>query len=117
MDFQVIDNPDFKKFKSNAGFKNSEFKLLAGLYSRAATARALNDIGVDVNFDEGVCTFTYYRTNTYKPYLQFLIRQVGPHTNMYELYLEGKGKIVKSGLFQRVYERLEQEITALMPKS
>lgn len=114
MTFRVIDNPDFKKFSRNAGFKNSEFKALAGLFSRAATVKALYDIGVDVDFDEGVCTFTYYRTNAYKPYLQFVIRHVGPHTAMYEVFKESKGRIAKSGLFRRAFKRLEDEIAELM---
>ena len=67
-----------------------------------------------MDFDEGACTFTYYRSNNYKPYLQFVIRHVGPHTSMYELYKEGKGRIAKSGLFKRAFERLEEEVAALM---
>ncbi len=50
--------------------------------------KALYDIAVDVDFEAETCTFTYYRSNTYKPYLQFVIRRVGPHTDMYELYQE-----------------------------
>lgn len=115
MTFRVIDNPEFDKFKKNAGFKNAEFKALAGIYSRAASVRALYDIGVDVDFDEGVCTFTYYRTNNYKPYLQFVIKHVGPHTAMYEVFKEGKGRIARSGLFKRAFARLEEEVAALMP--
>jgi len=114
MGFDVIDNPEFRKFKKKSGFKNAEFKALAGLYSRAASVKVLYDIGVDVDFDEGTCTFTYYRTNSYKPYLQFVIRHVGPHTDMYEVYLEGKGRITRSGLFSRAFKRLEEEIDNLM---
>ncbi len=114
MDFKVINNPEFNKFKAQSGFKNREFKMLAGLYSRAASQKALYDIAVDVDFDEGVCTFTYYQSNNYVPYLQFLIRRVGPHTDMYELYKEGKGRIAKSGLFDRTYERLEEEVAKIM---
>lgn len=115
MDFRVIDNPDFKKFKTQSGFKNSEFKRLAGLFSRAASFKVLYDIGLDVNFDEGVCTFTYYKSNAYKPFLQFVIRHVGPHTSLYELYMDGRGRIARSELFNRVFERLEREIEALLP--
>lgn len=115
MVFEVIDNPDFKKFKAAAGFRNHEFRLLASLFSRAAAARALYDFGVDVDFDEGACTFTYYRTNAYKPFLRFVIRHAGPRTALYELYAEGRGRIARSGLFRRVYDRLAQEIEGLMP--
>ena len=114
MGFKVIDNPDFKKFKAQSGFKNHQFKLLAGLFSRAASVKALYDIAVDVDFDEGLCTFTYYKSNNYVPYLQFVIRHVGPQTDMYELYKDGKGRITKSGLFDRAYKKLETEIEALI---
>lgn len=116
MNLTVIENPEFKKFKSRSGFRNAEFRKLATLYSRGVTGRAVHDMAVDVDFDEGVCTFTYYRGHGRTPYLQFLVRHVGPQSNMYELYLENKGRIAKSGLFDRVYERLEAEIMALMPK-
>ena len=115
MVFRVIDNPDFNKFKADAGFKNHEFKQLAGLYSRAASQKALFDMAVDVNFDEGTCSITYYRTNNYIPYLQFLIRHVGPKTCMYEIFKQDKGRIAKSGLFSRAFQRLEEEVVALMP--
>lgn len=114
MSFHVIDNPDFKKFRKKSGFSNTEFRQLAGLFSRAASAKALYDIAVDVDFDEGVCQFTYFRSNSYQPYLTFVIRQVGPRTDMYELYKEGKGRIAKSGLFDRVFARLEVEVAELM---
>lgn len=115
MDLTVIENPDFKKFKSRSGFRNAEFRALATLFSRGACAKAVQDMAVDVDFDEGVCTFTYYRGHSRTPFLQFVVRHVGPQTNMYELYMESRGRIAKSGLFARVYERLEAEITALMP--
>src|SRR5437870_21217 len=114
MGFDVIDNPEFKKFRKHSGFKNSEFKKLAGLYHRAAAVKALYDIAVDVDFDEGVCTFTYFQSNACKPAFQFVIRRVGPFTDMYELYKDGKGRIAKSGLFERVFERLEEEVNALI---
>ena len=95
-------------------FKNHEFRLLDGLFSRAASVKALNDRAIDVNLDEGACYFTYYRAENAAPYLQFVIRRVGPKTSMYELYKEGKGRITKSGLFERTYERLVEEVEALM---
>lgn len=114
MSFEIIDNPDYLKFRKQSGFTNAQFKKLAGLFSRAASVKALYDIGVDVDFENSVCTFTYFKSNSYQPYLQFVIRQVGPRTDMYELYKHGKGRIAKSGLFVRVYERLEQEVEELM---
>ena len=117
MVFTVIDNPDVQKFRKRSGFTNSQFKKLAGLYSRAASVKALYDIAVDVDFDEGTCTFTYYRSNTYKPCLQFVIRRVGPSTDMYELYKEAQGRIARSGLFDRTFQRLEEEVAVLMEDS
>jgi hypothetical protein len=114
MAFEVIDNPDYLKFRKRSGFSNAQFKKLAGLYSRAASVKALYDIGVDVDFEENVCTFTYYKSNTYQPYLQFIIRQVGPKTDMYEVYKAGKGRLIRSGLFDRALQRLEEEVLSLM---
>jgi hypothetical protein len=114
MVFQVIDNPDFGKFRTRSGFKNSEFRLLAGLFSRAASSKALMDMAVDIDFEEGICTISYYKTQ-YEPYLSFVVRHVGPKTTMYEVYKTEKGQLVKSGLFTRAYERLEAEVMALMP--
>jgi hypothetical protein len=114
MAFEVINNPDFEKFRARSGFKNSEFKMLAGLFSRAASAKALYDMSVDVDFEEGMCAISYFQSGARQPYLSFIIRQVGPHTDMYEVHKAGKGKILKSGLFARAYERLEEEVEALM---
>lgn len=114
MVFQVIDNPDFNKFRARSGFRNAEFRLLAGLFSHAASAKALLDMAVDVDFDEGTCTVSYFITR-YEPYLTFVVRHVGPRASMYEVYKGGKGQLVKSGLFARAYERLEAEVMALMP--
>lgn len=111
---EVIDNLEFRKKIRRSGFSNAEFKKLAGLFSRAAAVKALYDIGVDVDFEESICTFTYYRSNSYQPYLQFVIRRVGPRTDMYELYKEGKGRITKSGLFSRTFSRLQEEVEDLM---
>lgn len=116
MVFQVIDNPDFGKFRARSGFKNAEFRLLAGLFSRAASAKALMDMAVDVDFEEGTCTISYYKTR-YEPSLRFVVRHVGPKTVMYEVYRAEKGLIAKSGLFQRAYERLTEEIEALTPSA
>lgn len=117
MTLKVINNPDFQKFKAHSGFKNHEFKRLAGLFSIGASYKAIYDIAVDVDFDENICTFTYYRSNSYVPYLQFLIRRVGPNTDMYEVYKDGKGRISKSGLFERSFEKLEEEIQALIDEA
>lgn len=117
MSFQVIDNPDYLKFKDKSGFKNHEFKQLAALFSRGASHKIMYDMGVDVDFEDSVCTFVYYRSSAYIPYLQFIVRQVGPRTTMYEVWKEGKGRIAKSGMFSRAYDKLEQEIQDLIDES
>ncbi|MDP7142219.1 MAG: hypothetical protein QF692_07665 [Alphaproteobacteria bacterium] len=114
MSFKVIDNPQFAKKNAKAGFKNHEFKKLAGLFSHGATHRVLYDIAVDVDFDEGLATFTYYRSNAYIPFLTFIVRQVGPRTMMYEVWKDEKGRITKSGMFERAFEKLEIEINDLI---
>jgi hypothetical protein len=114
MVFEVIDNPDLARFRRQSGFTNFQFKRLAGLYSRAASARALYDMAVDVDFETQTCSITYYQSNARRPFLQFLIKRVGPHTDMYEVYKEGKGRICKSGLFNRAFGRLEEEVEGLM---
>lgn len=114
MSFVVIDNPEIRQFRKRSGFTNAQFKNLAGLFSRGAAVKVLYDIAVDVDFEAGTCTFTYYRSNAYRPWMQFVIRRVGPHTDMYELYKEGQGRIARSGLFARTFARLEEEVAALI---
>ena len=104
----------FSKSSHPSGFTNAQFKQLDGLYLQAAAEKVLNYRAVDCDFDEGLATYTYYKAEKFKPYLQFVIRRVGPRTTMYEVYLEGKGRIAKSGIFQRAYEKLHAEIMTLM---
>lgn len=114
MAFTIIENPDFGAFSKRSGFRPHEFKRLAGLFSRAASVKAVVDMAVDVDFEEGVCKFSYYRTRHAPPFLTFVVRHVGPRTNMYELWAGPQGRICKSGLFSRVFERLEAEIEELI---
>ena len=114
MNFTVIENPDFGRLQK-AGFTKSQFQRLDALYLRAVQARVLNARAVEVDFEEGVATFTYAKTEHHPPMFQFVIRQVGPRQVMYELYQEGKGRAYKSGLFDRVYEKIAAEIAALLP--
>ncbi len=116
MTFTVINNDNFSSSSRRSGFRNAEFKKLAGLYSRSSSRKLIYDMAVDANMDEGVCQFSYYRTPNSPAFLTFVVRHVGPRTDMYEIWMEGKGRIEKSGLFIRAYERLEQEIEALDPR-
>jgi hypothetical protein len=117
MTFTVIDNESLHQFTRRSGFRNAEFKRLAGLFSRSSLRKLVYDMAVDVDMEEGVCQFSYFRTPNSPAYLTFIVRHVGPRANMYELWCHGRGRIEKSGLFDRTFERLEQEIDALDPRS
>ena len=112
MSFTVITNPSFQV---KIGFTAAQFRKLDGLYCRAAAAKVLNYRTVECDFEEEIASYTYYQSPHQPPFLQFIIRRVGPQTMMFELYKQGCGRIVKSGLFDRSFERLEQEIEALLP--
>jgi hypothetical protein len=117
MTFTVINNENLQNFTRRSGFRNAEFRRLAGLFSRSSLRKLIYDMAVDVDMDEGVCQFSYYRTANSPAYLTFVVRHVGPRTDMYELWIAGRGRIEKSGLFDRTFERLEEEIDALDPRS
>ncbi len=98
----------------SSGFTQNQFKKLDALYLTAAAHKVLYNRAVDCDLDEGIARFTYYKTEHSAPILQFIIHRVGPRTNMFELYKEGKGRILKSGMFDRVYDKLREEIEALI---
>ena len=110
MTFEVIHNPAFNQ---PAGFTQNQFRKLDQLYCMAVHHKTLGYRAVDCDFDEGLAIYTYYLANQHVPYLQFLIRRVGPRTTMFEVFKQGKGRIVKSGVFDRAYERLREEIDQL----
>lgn len=114
MSFTVINNPGFSKLE-NAGFTRFQFQRLDALYLRANQAKVLMSRMVDVDFETGIATFSYAKSDHHAPMFQFIIRQVGPRQVMYELFQEGKGRAFKSGIFERVYEKLDAEIAALLP--
>ena len=111
MTFEVINNP---AYLAKMGFTNGQFKQLDGLYLRAAAVKVLNYRAVDCDFDEGVVTYTYYQSEGQAPYLQFVIRKVGPRALMYEVYKNAKGRIAKSGVFERAFEKLKGEVEGLL---
>ena len=104
----------FSRQSHASGFTNSQFKKLDGLYLLASSAKPLTYRTVDCDFDEGVATYTYYKSQHFSPYLSFVIRRVGPRTTMYEVYLQDKGRIVKSGVFEKAFERLQAEVENLL---
>ncbi len=110
MTFEVINNPAFFQ---PAGFTAAQFRKLDQLYCMAASDKVFTYRTVECDFDEGVAIYTYYKSEKHAPYLQFIIRKVGPRTTMFELFKQGKGRIAKSGIFDRIYEKLYSEIEAL----
>ncbi len=110
----MINNPHFGKFEK-AGFTRFQFQRLDALYLRAIQGKVLMSRFVDCDFDAGIATFSYAKSDVHPPLFRFVIRQVGPQQVMYELYQQGKGRAYKSGLFDRVYDRLEEAVMALMP--
>ncbi len=112
MTSNVIYNPAFTQA---AGFTQFQFRQLDQLYCRAAAEKILNYRSVECDFDEGVASYTYYISENQSPHLQFVIRKVGPRATMFELYKHSKGRIIKSGLFERAYERLCAEIEGMSP--
>ena len=114
MSDKVITIPQFAKHgDQSSGFTQSQFKQLDGLYLQAASQKTLTYRTVECDFDEGIASYTYYQSAQHQPYLQFIIRQVGPRTTMFEVFLQGKGRIAKSGLFERAFEKLAEEIRNL----
>ncbi|MGH1399021.1 MAG: hypothetical protein ACRBCT_07395 [Alphaproteobacteria bacterium] len=97
-----------------SGFTNVQFRKLDGLYLQACAAKTLTYRTVDCDFEEGVASYTYYKSAHFAPFLSFFIRRVGPRAMMYEVFLEGKGRIVKSGVFEKAFEKLKSEIEALI---
>jgi hypothetical protein len=111
MSLEILNNPALMKA---SGFTNVQFKKLDALYLRAAAMKVLTCRTVECDFDEGVASYTYYKAENHPPMLQFVIRRVGPRATMYEVYLQTKGRIAKSGDFKKAYTRLEEEIEALL---
>lgn len=109
MTFKLITNPSFEQI---SGFSAYQFRKLDALYLQAASRKTLTYRSVECDFDEGIASYTYYASEGRPAALQFVIRRVGPKTQMYEVYKEGKGRIMKSGVFERSYERLAEEIEA-----
>lgn len=110
MTFEVIHN---LAFSQPSGFSKNQFRKLDYLYCSAASAKMFSDRSVECDFDAGIASYTYYVASHHEPYLQFVIRKVGPRSTMFELYKQGKGRIMKSGIFDRTYDKLCSEIDAL----
>jgi hypothetical protein len=114
MDSTIIKPARFQRIEK-AGFTRFQFQRLDALYLRAMQAKVLMSRAVDCDFEEGILTFSYAKSDHHPPLFRFVVRQVGPRQVHYELYQQGKGRAFKSGIFERVYEKLEAEILALLP--
>ncbi len=112
MSSQIIDYPELQQI---CGFSNAQFKKLDGLFCLAASYKVLNFRSVDCDFEEGVASFTFSKSEHHAPYLTFVIRRQGSRKVMYELYKEKSGRLFKSGIFERVFERLREEIYEVTP--
>ena len=110
MVFEVINNP---AQIARAGFSNSQFKKLDGLYLQAASEKLLTYRTVECDFDDGLASYTYYISDKHAPFIQFVLRKVGPGTMMYEIYKQDKGRIFKSGIFDRAFEELKINLEQL----
>lgn len=97
-----------------AGMTPSQFKRIDGVFCLAASRKALSYRAVDCDFDEGMMTITLAKSELHPPYLSFVSRKIGPKATMYELYKEGKGRIEKSALFERVFERFRDEVNQVI---
>ena len=113
MSFQVIDNPDYISKNKHSGFTNCQFKKLDALFLKFASSKVLNYRSVECNFDEGVFEYHYHKTKHHSALFSFIIRRVGPRTTMYEVWTSDKGRVFKSGLFDRSLKKLEDELSLL----
>ncbi len=111
MSLHVLHNPGTDH---STGFTRSQFQKLDQLYIYAASKKALTYRTVDCDFNEGLATYTYFQAHSHSPSLQFAIRKVGPRTTMFELYCHGKGRVMKSTVFERVFESLAAEVERLV---
>lgn len=93
-----------------SGFTTSQFRRLDGLFLRSVSQKILSHRTVDCDFDEKYACYTYFKSEAETPYLQFFIKQVGPRTMMYEIYIQTKGRIFKSGVFDKAFDRLTEEV-------
>jgi len=64
----------FSSQSHGSGFSNAQFKRLDGLYLQACAHKTLTYRTVDCDFDEGIATYTYYKSQHFSPYLSFVVK-------------------------------------------
>lgn len=114
MSLHVLNTPAPEQ---KTGFTRAQFQKLDQLYIYAASRRVLSYRAVDCDFNVGLATYTYFQSASAPPTFQFAIRKVGPSTTMFELYCQGKGRVLKSTLFDRVFDALEAEVERVVGDS
>ncbi|MCB9963593.1 MAG: hypothetical protein H6855_00980 [Rhodospirillales bacterium] len=97
-----------------SGLSNFQFRRLDQLYCLAVSRNVLSHRTVDCDFDAGMLRISLSKSAHHESYLEFIAEKVGPRTTMYALYLNGKGLIARSALFERVLERMQEEVWDLI---
>lgn len=97
-----------------SGLSNSQFRRIDQVYSLAASRNLLPYRSVNCDFDKGVMTICLSKSAHHTAFLSFIAVKVGPQTTIYELYREGKGRIARSALFDRVFEKYRDEVGDLL---
>ena len=100
-----------------SGISNSQFRRIDQVYGLAVSKNVLTYRSVQCDFDKGEMTIALAKSPNHGPIISFVANKVGPKTTMYELYMEKKGRIAKSALFDRVFERYRDEVEHLIQKS
>lgn len=100
--------------KSPSGISKSQFRRIDQVFSRAVAEKTLTYRTVDCDFDKGTMMISLAETPYHSPSVAFAANKVGPQTTMYELYVEGKGRVVKSTLFDRVFEAYRDTVESLI---
>lgn len=114
MSLHVLDTPISQQ---TTGFTRFQFQKLDQLFIYAASRRVLTHRAVDCDFNEGLATYTYYQSEAFAPAFQFAIRKVGPRTTMFELFCRGRGRVMKSTVFERVFDALSAEVDKIIDEA
>lgn len=96
------------------GLSRFQFQKLDAVFLRASSEGALRIRTVDCDLEEGRVEIALSKSPQHTPVIAFVAQKVGPRTTMYELYMEGKGRVEKSALFDRVYERYRDEVDQII---
>ena len=96
------------------GLSRFQFQKLDAVFLRASSEGVLRNRTVDCDLDAGFVEISLSKSPHHTPAIAFVAQKVGPRTTMYELYMEGKGRVEKSALFERVYERYRDEVEQII---